>query len=431
MRVGEGTQGVTFARRIRRRQWPMLVTAAVLVTGMAYSLLWGPVVRNQGSWTLSGDIWGAYRSAHFIAWGSLGSVYAASTRIVTFPGILLLFAPLAMLTGSLGMTESFPFLTPHPTAWLLLGPYEILIGCAALFACDALAERLEISSGRRVVLSVAEGMVLWPVLVAWGHPEDALALALAVYATVFALDDRWRGAGWLFGAAIATQPLVVLMLPVLLARSGKREARPLLVRSGLPAIVLLATPLVAQFHATAHVLLTQPNFPRIDHATPWTALAPKLGGVGRDIAVAAGPGRVVAVVGACVLGWWARRWRDQPDLLVWAAATALALRCLTESVMDDYYVWPALALGLIVAARVSRWRQTVGVFTAVAVTVCAETHFGEWLWWSTVNAGLLIVLVSAFPAMASRVRHMVPIDLNAAEIEPAQTHPRALVGAIR
>jgi len=431
MKVVERTQGVTLAPRVRRRRWPMMVTVVVLGTGMAYSLLWGPVVRHQGSWVFPGDIWGAYRSAHFVAWGSFGSVYAASTSIVTFPGILMLFAPLAMFTGSLGMTESFPFFPPHPAAWLLLGPYEILIGCVALFACDALAERLEVSSGRRVVLCVVEGVVLWPVLVAWGHPEDALALALAVYAMVFALDHRWTGAGWLFGAAIATQPLVVLMLPVVLAMSGKRQAPALLLRSGLPAIVLLATPLVAQFHATAHVLLAQPNFPRIDHATPWTALAPKLGGAGKDIAVAAGPGRVVAVVGACVLGWWARRWRDRPDLLVWAAATALTLRCLTESVMDDYYVWPTLALGLIVAARMTRWRQTVGVLVAVAVTVCAQTHFGEWLWWSTVNAGLLIVLVSAFPAMASRVRHMVPIDLNAAEIEPAQTHPRALAGAIR
>ena len=427
----ERGQRVTLAGRVRRRQWPILVSVVVLVTGMAYSLLWGPVVRHQTSWVVPGDIWGAYRSAHFIAWGAMGSVYAAGTRIVTFPGILVLFAPLSMLTGGLGMTESFPFVTLHPTAWLLLGPYEILIGCTAVFACDALAEHLGMSPVRRVVLCVAEGVVLWPVLVLWGHPEDALALALAVYAMALALDGRWTGAGWLFGAAVATQPLVVLMLPVLLAMSGKRHAPALLLRSALPGALLLAAPLAAQFHPTAHVLLSQPNFPGIDHATPWTALAPRLGGTGKDIAVAGGPGRVVALLAACVLGWWARRWRDRPDLLVWAAATTLALRCFTESVMDAYYVWPTLALGLIVAARMPRWRQTLGLFTALAVTVGAENHFGEWLWWSTVMAGLLVMLLSTFPARASRVLDEVPINLNAAGIETAHEHSRALVGATR
>jgi hypothetical protein len=426
------TQGEALLRRVRRRQWPILITAVVLGTGMAFSLLWGPVVRHKDPWIYPGDIWSAYRSAHFVAWGSLGSVYAAGTSLVTFPGILLPFAPLALLTGGLGMTESFPYFIPHPTAWLLLGPYEILIGCTVLFACDALAERLKISAGRRVVLCVAEGVVLWPVLVEWGHPEDALALALAVYAMVFAFDNRWSGAGWLIGAAIATQPLILLMVPVLLAISGRRRAPALLVRSSLPAVFLLAVPLAAQFHETAHVLLSQPNFPRIDHTTPWTALAPRLGGAGRNVVVAAGPGRVVAVLAACALGWWARRWRDHPDLLVWAAAMALALRCFTESVMDNYYVWPTLALGLIVVARATRFRLTLGVLTAVAVTVSAQNGLGEWWWWwSAVTVGLLVILVSAFPARASRVRDEVPIVLNAAGIEPVHEHSRALAGAIR
>lgn len=431
MSVFEGDQRVTLAGRVRLRKWPILVTVVVLVTGMAYSLWWSAVVRDRATWVFPGDIWGAYRSAHFIAWGSLGSVYSAGTRIVTFPGILLLLAPLAVLTGSLGMTESFPHFIPHPTAWLLLGPYEILIGCSALFAFDALATHLEISPGRRVVLCVAEGVVLWPTLVMWGHPEDALALALGVYGLVLALDGRWTGAGWLFGAAVATQPLVVLMLPVLLAMSGRRRAPALLLRSALPAAVLLATPLIAQFHATTEVLLNQPNFPNIDHSTPWTSFAPKLGGTGKSFAVAAGPGRAVALFLACLLGWRARRWRHRPDLLVWAAAAAMALRCLTESVMDSYYLWPTLALGLILVGRAPRWRQTLALLTALAVTVCAETYVGGWLWWTTVSVGLLLVLLWAFPGGASRVPDEVPINLNTAGTEPNHADPRALVGAIR
>jgi len=430
--VLERDRRAALAGRVRQRKWPILVTAVVLLTGMAYCLAWGPVVRHQGSWVVPGDIWSAYRSAHFIAWGSFGSIYAVGTGIVTFPAILVLFAPLALLTGGLGMTESFPFFPPHPTSWLLLGPYEILLGCSVLFACDALASRLGVAAGRRAILCVAEGVLVWPVLVLWGHPEDALALTLAVYAMVFALDRRWTAAGWLFGLAICTQPLVVLMGPVLLAMSGRRRAPALLLRSALPSVVLLAAPLAAQFHTTTHVLLDQPNFPNLNHATPWTWLAPRLGGTGDHLAVAAGPGRVVALLAACLLGWWACRWRERPELLVWAAAAALSLRCFTESVMDPYYLWPTLAVGLIVLVRKTRWRLILGLVAALAITVGAENALGEWFWWwSMASAGLLVTLASAFPARASRVPDEVPMNHNRAGSEPLHGSPRALIGAMR
>jgi hypothetical protein len=429
--MGEDHQRTTQAVPARWRNGPILVTAVVLSTGMAYCLLWGPVIRHSGTWVFPGDIWGAYRSAHFIAWGSLGNVYAAGTRLVTFPGILVLLAPLALLTGSLGMSESFPQYIAHPTAWLLLGPYEILIGCSALFACDALAARLGISPRRRLLVCVAEGVVLWPVLVAWGHPEDALGLALAVYALVATLDRRWTAAGWLLGAAVATQPLVLLMVPVVLVMAGGRRWLALSVRTALPTVFLLATPLMAEFRATVHALFDQPNFPNVDHLTPWTTLAPRLGGTGANLAVAAGPGRLVALLAACGLGWWARRWRDRPDLLVWATAAALALRCLTESVMDAYYVWPTLALGLVVLAPSTRGRMVLGLAAAGLVTVSAQTHLGEWAWWTTATILLLVVLVAAFPPRASRVRDQVPILPITAGSESSHDQVRALAGVTR
>jgi hypothetical protein len=412
--------------RVRRRAWPIAVTVVSLVTGMAYCLLWAPVVRHSQGWVVPWDIWGAYRSAHFIGWGDLGNVYGAGTGLVTFPGILLLFAPLAMVTGTFGMTESFPYNLPHPTAWLALGPYEILISCSALFACDALAERLGVSRGRRGLLCVVEGVVLWNVSVMWGHPEDAVALALAIYALVLALDGRWSGTGWLFGAALATQPVVVLMLPVILALAGRTRALPLLVRVSLPSVLLLATPLAAEFHVTAHALFDQPNFPNIDHRTPWTSLAPNLGGSGKDLSVAAGPGRIVALVLACGLGWRSRRWRDRPELIVLAVALTLALRCFTESVMVSFYVWPALAVGLVVVMRGSPWRWAGGIAAAVAVTVCSETHLGEWAWWGLVSGGIVALLVCGIP---SRPRRPLPITTSAGEVVPVCDHPPALVGA--
>ena len=164
-----------------------------------------------------------------------------------------------------------------------------------LFACDALAERLQVSRQRRVVLSVVEAALLWNVVVWWGHPEDAVAVAFAVYALIFALDKRFVGAGWLFGAAVAFQPLVLLMLPVLLAMAGRRSGPGMAVRSLVPTAALLLVPLIANFRVTLHTLVDQPSSPNFDHATPWTALSPNLGGQGQLLKVAAGPVRILAV----------------------------------------------------------------------------------------------------------------------------------------
>ncbi len=279
---------------------------------------------------------------------------------------------------------------------------------------------------RRRLLCVAEGAVLWNISVIWGHPEDAVALALAVYALVLALDGRWSGAGWLFGAAVATQPMVVLALPVVLALAGRSRTLPFLVRATLPSVLLLAAPLAAEFHVTAHALVDQPNFPNLDHRTPWTALAPKLGGSGQLLKVAAGPGRVVAVVLACVLGWRARRWRDRPELIVLAVALALALRCFTESVMVAFYVWPVLAVGLVMAVRGAPRRWVCGIAAALIVTVCSDFRFGEWAWWGIVNGGIVVLLVTGIP---SRRRRSLPMNRDVTEAAAVRDNPPVLVGA--
>jgi len=411
--------------RLRRRAWPLATTVAFVIIGMAFSLLWAPLVRHHPYWITSGDLWSTYRSAHYVGWGDLGGVYSAGTALVTFPGILLVLAPLAMATGGLGLTEAFPKFVPHPTAWFALGTASLLLCAIALFACDALAERLGLSWARRGVLCVAEAAILWNVAVIWGHPEDAVALGLALYALVLAFDGRWTGAGWLFGAAVATQPLVVLMFPVLLAWAGRGRVVGLAARSAVPAIAILLTPLISRFHDTTHALLDQPNYPNLDHATPWTRLAPVLGGSGHDLAVAAGPGRLVAVILACAVGWWARRWRQRPDLMVWAAALALALRCFTESVLVAFYIWPVLAVGLVVAARAGRARLAAAIVLSIGLTVVAQWRLGELPWWSTITVGLVALL-----ALGVRTADVAaPTEtLESSFAERGSAPPRVLAG---
>jgi hypothetical protein len=290
------------------------------------------------------------------------------------------------------------------------------MSCVALFACDALAERLQISRTRRVVLVVAEAVILWNVTVLWGHPEDAVAVALAIYALIFATDERFIGAGWLFGAALAFQPLVLVMFPVLIFLGGKDRALGLIVRGVVPAAVVTVAPLVANFHDTVHVLVTQPTFPYNfeNHQTPWTFLASRQGGSGHETAVGAGPMRIVALALAVGVGWWARRWRDRPEMIAWAVAMTLALRLCFEVTMTDYYAWPALAVGLVVAARCSQLRFAASIAVAVLTTVVAQWNLGWLPWWSIQVAGVAgLLVITSRPAPLVLAKQQAPQRLRA------------------
>ena len=201
-------------------------------------------------------------------------------------------------------------------------------------------------------------VLLWNVTVLFGHPEDAVAVAFAVYAFVFALNGRFAGAGWLFGVALMFQPLVLLMLPVLLAMAGRRYALGMTIRFVLTAAAPVLFILVANVRATLRALIDQPTSPSVNHLTPWTALSPHLSGG----LVAAGPVRILGLLFAIGLGVWVyRRWLGRPELLAWSCSLALALRVYTESVMTPYYASAAMVVGVAVAARCSARRFGIAI----------------------------------------------------------------------
>lgn len=416
------------AERLHRRSGPIFVSAAFLCLGLIYFFVWGTVGQHtQSLWISPQDLWITYFASSQLAHGHFGDIYQSKVSFVEFPGILIALAPLGALSNVFHTTvlevtrngtlpaqgislraANIPFLNAqefhfggttyvsHPQWVAWVDPYALLLSCTALFACDALAERLQVPRPRRMVLCLAEAVLLWNVTVWWGHPEDAVAVALAIYALIFVLDGRFVGAGWLFGAAVVFQPLVLLMLPVLLAKAGRRHGVGFALRSMVPAAVLLAVPLIASPRNTLRALFDQPSSPNVNHATPWTALSPSLGGHGAGLTVAAGPVRVLAILLAVGLGVWVyRQWLDRPELLAWACALALALRSYTESVMTDYYAWAALAVALVVAARGSRWRFEISIFLAVATTIVAQWKLGWLPWWVIQVAGLTGLIVAA------------------------------------
>jgi len=411
----------------RIRVVPILLIVVVVVSTMAYSLLWGPLVLHRPDWIVKSDIWGTLRTSQFVAWGNIGGVYSSGGGLVSLPGISVALAPVALLVNHLGLLTSFPFGIPHPTAWLVLGPYEAAIGALVLVPLDSLAEELGVGRRARLVSTICEAAVLWPVVAIWGHPEDPLAMAFAVWGLVAALRGRWRAVGWLWGLALVMQPLVVLMFPIVFAMAPRRQRLSLALRSALPSAVLVAIPLIQSWGPTTKALLKQPNFPAIDHATPWMSLAPVLsrshpvaaGHVSESTlpdgtrhftmsvvhsisgeAVAAGPGRLIAMGLAVLLGIYVFRHRPSREQVIWLCLVALSLRCVFEAVMNPYYLWPPLAIGLVLAAR-SRWRFALTVSTSVVLTWWSYRYLGPWAWWAPIVTMLGLVLAAASPVRPS------------------------------
>ena len=408
---------------VARRRWPLAATAGLIVVGLATSTL-GVRLVGRADWALPDDLWRTLVATQRLLHGKLTGLYTAPTELISFPGAAVILVPLVAVTDAAGLSLQLPGpQNGHPGEWLLAGPYEIAIAALALFAADAIAEHLNASWPKRAVLAAAGAVALWGVTLRFGHPEDAVAVGLFLYGLLALARSGARmrtrtgartgaaRAAWLIGAAVAVQPLVLLALPLVLVVIERRQWAGFLARAAAPAALVLGIAAAANWHATVRAVTSQPNSPRVNHPTPWTALSAHLGGG----MVAAGPARALAVLAACGCAVAAgRRWGTavqggewSPEILarlLWWIAVALALRSVLEPVMVAYYVWPALAVALIPASR--SWPRLVAAAgAAAALTFAAQLPWRDpWSWWLLMIAGLTLVLwLARVPQARARV----------------------------
>jgi len=388
---------------LARRLFPVLATAGLVAVGMAATIWWGPRLEGQTTWTLPHDLWGTMAAASRLLHLNLAGLYMEPTRLVTFPGGVMILVPIVAVIEAAGLSLQVPGAQlPQPGAWLLAGPYEIVLSAVALFAADAIAERMGVTRPKRALLAATSAVALWSVSVRWGHPEDAVAVGLLLYGILALSDSRVGRSAWLAGAAVAVQPLVLLALPIVLVVIEPRRLAGYLARAAAPGVAVLGAAALANWQATYDAVTSQPNYPTINHPTPWTSLAPHLG----EGTVAAGPGRVVAILVACACALAvARRWRAarraatwSPETLgevLWWVAVVLALRSVFEPVMVAYYLWPVLAVALITASR--SWSHLVATsLTTVALTGASQIPWqSPWTWWAPMIAGLALTLFFA------------------------------------
>ena len=292
-----------------------------------------------------------------------------------------------------------------------------------MFASDALAEQLEVPAGRRISLCILIGIIAWPVAAIWGHAEDALAMTFAIYAMVAMLQKGWSKCGWLLGVAIVMQPLVALTIPLFIGAAPQGRRFALALRSAALSAILVGVAFIGNPSNTYQALVKQPTPPAVNHATPWVSLAPTItSGVkvtghsvhsvirsGRSMftevttsshtsaVVAGGPGRLLDVLVAVLLGLYVWRRPQNPTRLLWLVAVVLASRCFFEPVMTPYYLAPPLFLALIMAARQHGKRFWPASVIAVELTVFAYHFLSPWAWWSPLVVGLTAVLALGYP----------------------------------
>lgn len=401
-----GRPPATAGRLLGRRLFPLVATLCLILVAMTSSMWFGPWLTGKTAWALPDDLWGTLVAAQRLAHLDLAGLYTQPTGLVSLPGTAVILAPVAAVIGAAGFSLQVPGVhNPQPAAWLLAGPYAIAVSAVALFAADAVAERLGVSSrASRAFLAAVQAVALWSVSARWGHPEDAVAVGLLLYGMLALSEARPGRAGWLIGAAIAVQPLVLLAVPVVAAAVRPRLLPGFLARAAAPGAVLLGAAAWANWGATYSAVTRQPNSATINHLTVWTQLAPHLG----HGMVAGGPGRVLAVLAACgcalaasrrvaaPAAWPGRPWDSQRlEELVWWAAVALALRSVFENVMVAYYLWPTLALAVAAASR--SWPRLIAASVCAALVTFVSQGWwrSPWAWWLPMLAGLGLTLLLA------------------------------------
>ena len=411
--------------RVRRRMFPLFASVGLIVIGM-YTTTWGPAMIGRKEWALPYDLWGTLIATTRLAHGNIGGLYAPPTGLISLPGAAVILLPGAAVISALGLSLAIP--GPHnlhPPVWLVAGPYQIALCCVTLFAADALAEHLGVRFWKRGLLAAASAGILWSVSARWGHPEDAVAVGLLLYAVLAQARGRLRPgrlagrrgglrsaagtarpAGDARAAAVAADGAVPgprrASVGAAAGRDGDRQlARHLPVGDQPAQLPGHQPPDGVDLARPAH---GQPQ--RRGRAVPAGHDRARLPVRAGDPAALADPAADAAgeAPGPEDAGPWPAALLT--DVLWWVALT-LALRSFFEPVMVSYYPWPPMAVALIPAATLSWPRLVAAGVLAGGLTAAAQgPSHAVWIWWVPLVAGLVVLLALSRP---TRTRAPAPL----------------------
>lgn len=416
--------------------WPVLGMIVMVIGGMLVTTIYAPALglAHPGYWGPPGDIWSTVLDSINIYNGQLRDLYVGN-GLVTFPGIAFLFLPIIWAQESFRLGLNTPELIPHPSFWLVLGPYELFLGSIVLIPLYQWAIELGVKRSIAALLVFIQAGFLAQVLVLWGHPEDSIAVAFALWGLLCLCHSRETRGAWLWGVAIAFQPLVLLPLLLWFVLVPVRRWWRSIWRMASISLLMLATPLFRHPHATLRSIVEQPQQVFHNHITPWLPTAPILKRNiiikqlipqhvdGRFVmrvsrimvgnAVSAGPVRMIAILLACITAVWLYRYHRRHPLApadwLWISGILLYLRVFTEPILVPYYTWSATAL-LVLAVAITRPRSLWWVTLIQAASIVWSYHdAGAWLYWVPIQVVFLFTIWAGRPR-AMNTPIVVPQD---------------------
>lgn len=398
--------------------WRAMIVLIILAVGAALTwTMWlNPTLSQVHFWVISGDSWAPLAAGRYVSAGAYPYLYQADNTWVAGPLLPVLLAPIALIQDALKLTSrttgGYAFDignrslaisdVPHPTVWVLYGSYTMVLSSVLLVAVRRRAWDLlspqdrSSSSGLPLAVQVVVTVLGVSAAVAYYmHAEDALGVAMLLFAIGSLWRGRWTTAAICGGVAISFKQWTALPALLMIARVPKGErTRFLLIGLGIPG-VLYGIPLLAAPGATMKALFRAGSGPWLGHAAPWIT-HPEMPRV-----VTATLGRVLwlAIAGG---GAWLLRKRGDRETLLAATALVLTVRMGTESVVYSYYLF-----GIVTFVALLEVAQRRSVLRTTIVGAAAMSWFWvppQHVWWWFVELGLLGVLVWPAVRTVFRVR---------------------------
>jgi hypothetical protein len=192
-------------------------------------------------------------------------------------------------------------------------------------------------------------------LVEFFHPQDLLAMGLALGGLAFALRGRWTGAGFLIGLAILSHQFALLFfLPMLVV--APKESRLKFAASSVAAVALVSVPVIlfTSGRAWASIFVGTGGVTYNHTLLVQTGIHPPL------LLVVA---RTFPTAGAVAMAWWAMKKLGasilEPVPLVSLIATCLCLRLVFEVNLWGYYFMAVAVILVILDVVRGRVRVTL------------------------------------------------------------------------
>jgi hypothetical protein len=296
--------------------------------------------------------------------------------------------------------ETYPHLSPSPSKRALLPTLNLgylawLVLLAGLVAWLRSAGRGHSGWEPVAVVFVAALPPVWICVGDFFHPEDLLALGLALGALAAGRRGRWLLAGALIAGAVLSQQFAFLVAaPLLVLAPPGGRAR--YVSGAVVTVLAVVTPLLVVSSGSAvHALTLGSGNGPFFH----TAIFGQLGLGGTPLLLVT---RILPIILALAFAWWALRRFGRtllwcPDALLSLTSICIGLRLLFDPNFFPYYLMALSVLIVLIDVQRGHIRGSLMAWLAVGALLTNVWNVSpfSWVTWGPTPQRFLPVVIAA------------------------------------